>query len=282
MIVLVACMETSEVVADPNAAFASLPDSYKIVPAIIDEASGIADSRMNPGCIWVEQDSGSPPELSLIDKKGNFVKKIYIKGAENRDWEDMTIAAGPEKDIPYIYVGEIGDNGRRHAQSSFYRFPEPVFAMDTIVKWDRISFVYPDGPRDAEAFLVENNTKDIYIITKTEDQSRIYKLPYPQNIKDSNTAVFVGELSFKGAVSAAISEDGTEIIIKTYKNLYYWKKPNEESISAALARDPVKLGYKKERQGEAICFAKDGSCFYTLSEKPMFASAVSLCCYKRK
>lgn len=279
---IVGCMESPELSGNSDAVFEPLPSSHRIDPGKIDEVSGIADSKINPGYLWVEQDSGAPPELALIDKEGKFLKKVFIKNAMNRDWEDMTIGPGPEKDIQYVYIADIGDNGRRHTQSYFYRFPEPAIATDTVNSWEKIFYVYADGPRDAEAFLVDNNNLDIYIITKTEDRSRIYKLGYPQSITGINTAVMVGELPFKGAVSAAVSNDGTEIIIKTYKKLYYWKKLKEESIGSALAKDPVNLGYKKEKQGEAICFANDDSCFFTLSEKPIFASAVSLCCYKRK
>jgi hypothetical protein len=280
LVLSISCLEPSGIDADKNAPFESIPDLYKLKPGHLNEVSGMADSRINAGYIWTEQDSGAPPELALIDKKANFVKKISIKNADNRDWEDMAIGPGPEKDIPYVYIADIGDNGSRHTQSFFYRFPEPGISTDTVINWEKISYVYADGPRDAEAFLVDNNL-DIYIITK-ENKSRIYKIPYPQSIEQTNTASFVGELPFKGVVSAAISDDGTEIILKTYKKLFYWKKPKEENIGTALSRPFINLGYKREKQGEAICFAKDGSCFFTLSEKPMFTSAVYLQCYKRK
>ena len=269
-------------VVDNSAPFEQVPESFKIVSGVIDEASGIAESKLNPGYLWTEQDSGAPPELALIDTKGNFVKKVFIKNAENRDWEDLTIGPGPEKDKPYIYIADIGDNGHRHALSYFYRLTEPAVSTDTVLNSEKISFVYTDGPRDAEAFLVDHNSLDIYIITKKENRSRIYKLAYPQSTQHIDTAFLVGELPFKGAVSAAVSDDGKEIIIKTYKKLYYWTKPKDENIASALTRHPINIGYKKERQGEAICFATDGSCFFTLSEKPLFASEVSLQCYRRK
>ena len=47
-------------------------------------------------------------------------------------------------------------------------------------------------------YLVENSSKDIYIITKQDSPSRIYKIPYPQDTGATNTAVLVGSLSFGG------------------------------------------------------------------------------------
>src|SRR6187401_2247814 len=76
--------------------FADTPASVPIRAGFIDEASGIADSRLNAGFLWVEQDSGNPPDLSLLAYDGTISKKIYIKGIQNRDWEDMAIAKGPD------------------------------------------------------------------------------------------------------------------------------------------------------------------------------------------
>ena len=62
----------------------------------IKEASGIADSKMSPGFLWVEVDSGNPPRLYLLSHDALTEKKVYIKGATNRDWEDIALAAGPD------------------------------------------------------------------------------------------------------------------------------------------------------------------------------------------
>ena len=165
---------------------------------------------------------------------------------------------------------------------AIYRFIEPITGTDTVSNWDKISFQYPDGSHDAEAILLDNSTKDIYIITKRDAKSKIYKLSYPQSTTFINTADSVGELSFTGAVGAAISPDGTELLVKTYTNVFYWKRKAGESIATALQRTPVTLDYIAEPQGEAICFKRDNSAFFTLSEKPSIIASVSLNEYLRK
>ncbi|HVG41581.1 MAG TPA: hypothetical protein VM888_08205 [Chitinophagaceae bacterium] len=259
--------------------FVSSPAGSHVAPGIIDEASGIADSRLNAGSLWVEEDSGNPPQLYLLQHNGSLLKKIYINNAQNRDWEDLTLGAGPTDDLNYLYVADIGDNDSKYSSYNIYRFPEPPATADTVHNPDKLTFVYPDGAHDAEALVVDNRTKDIYIITKRGSKSKVYKLPYPQSTKEVNVAVFVMGLPFDGVVSAATSKNGEEIIIKTYTGLFYWQRKSSETIETALARARTVLPYKLEPQGEAVCFKSDNGGFFTLSERR--SSAISLNFYKR-
>jgi len=262
--------------------FEAMPVAKPLTPSVIDEASGIADSKANPGYLWVQQDSGNPNDIALLSQDGILLKKINIKSVINRDWEDMTTAMGPVAGAQYIYLADIGDNAMTASQYFIYRFTEPVSAIDTVLNCDKITFQYPDGSHDAEAILVENISKDIYVITKQDSPSRIYKIPYPQNIGAINTATLVGTLSFTGVTGAALSGDGKEILVRTYNSVYYWNRTSSQSVEQALAGSPVTLDTQFEPQGEAICFKNDNSGFFTLSERPAIIAAVNLNFYKRK
>jgi len=82
-------------------------------------------------------------------------------------------------------------------------------------------------------------------------------------------------------VGAAISPNGKEILVKTYTNLFYYSRKNNEDISETLKKEYSKIGYIMEPQGEAVAFANNNSGFFTLSEKG-FSNAVSLYFYPRK
>jgi hypothetical protein len=247
------------------------------MPGIVDEASGISDSYANDGCVWVQQDSGNPPDLYLLKHNGTFLKRLHLKGAVNRDWEDLVVSTGPAAGR-YLYIGDIGDNNAVYHLYHIYRLPEPKATMDTVSVFDKLSFEYSDGPHDAEAFFVDNKSLDIYVITKRQSASIIFKIPYPQSTTITNTAFPVDTLPFTGAVSAALSPDQEELIIKTYTRLYYWNKKKTETLEDMLKQSPREIGYEVEPQGEAVCFRKDNRGFFTLSEK---ALAVSLNYYKR-
>jgi hypothetical protein len=256
----------------PVAQFEPTPLSQPLMP-IIKEASGMADSKANPGYLWVEEDSGNPAQLYLLAHDGKVLKKIFIKAAVNRDWEDMSLSGSD------LFIGDIGDNNQDHSDYTFYKFPEPLATADTVRNFETIQFKYPDGAHDAEAFLIDPETSDIYIITKRDDPSQIFKLAYPYTTQ--STVTRVGVLPYSGVTSAAISADGKEIIVKTYTALYYYSHTKDQSISQSLQKDPVQLHYVMEPQGEAVSFAIDHSGFYTLSEQAFFSS-VSLNFYKRK
>ncbi len=247
---------------------------------MIDEVSGIADSKLNKAALWIEEDGGKPAQIQLLQYNGSLLKKIQIKNAVNRDWEDLALGAGPTNNASYLYIADIGDNNVQYLNYNIYRFPEPAATIDTVYKWDKINFSYPDGAHDAGALLIDNETKDIYIVTKKEAAAKVYKLSFPQSTTNSMISEFVTTLSFTGVVSAALSNDRKELIIKTYAELYYWQLAKGQTIESALQKTPVKLSYKQEPQGEAVCFKNDGSGFFTLSEKSM-APSVFLNFYKR-
>jgi hypothetical protein len=270
------CLKTSAASDTPTSTI--IFDSIPVIKKInfdINETSGIADSKLNPGYLWAQEDSDTPTQLYLINHDGNRVKKIYIKNVINRDWEDMSLTGND------IYIAEIGDNNLIYPTYNFYKFPEPLASVDTVYDASNIRFVYPDGSHDAEAFLIDPDTNDIYIITKRDQPSKVYKLTYPYSTTAINTLRFAGNLNYNNVVSAAISPNGKEIIIKTYTNLFYYTRNNNESISETLKKTYSKIGYLIEPQGEAISFAINNSGFFTLSEKG-FSNAVSLYFYRRK
>lgn len=252
-----------------------------VAAGVVDEASGIADSYTQKDALWVQQDGGNAADLALIGYNGTLIKKIKLEGITNRDWEDMAVAAGPQPAKNYIYIGEIGDNNAAYASCAFYRFLEPTVTTDAVSEIETIRFTYNDGPRDAEAFFIDGQTKDIYIITKRETQSRLYKLAYPQSTTNNNTAQFIATLPFNTVVSAAIANNGQELLVKTYDKLLYWKTGASKSFAELLQTTPLQLPYTMEPQGEAVCFANNAKDYFTLSEKS-FAPAQALYYYKRK
>jgi hypothetical protein len=253
----------------PKALFDSLP-VVKQLSSVVNELSGIADSKINPGYLWGQEDSGHPNEIYLIRHDGTVVKKIYVKGIANRDWEDMSLADDT------IYIAETGDNARVYTNYRIYKFAEPSMNTDTVSAVQTINFTYPDGSHDAEALLVDES-KNIYIITKSDNPSKIYKLAYPYGT--NNTVSLMGSLSYGGVVSATMNAN--EIIVKTYPALFYYKRQKNQSIEQTLKIDYISLPYVLEPQGEAVSFANDGSGYYTISEKG-FGTTVNIYFYKRK
>lgn len=238
----------------------------------MNEASGIAASRLNNGYYYSINDSGSPAEVYMIDSLGHYCGKISLEGLENRDWEDIATGPGPDSTKTYIYVGESGDNRTKHNHYFIYRFEETINLKDLSKPFsikenaDKIRFHYPEGKSyNCEALLLDPSSRDIYLPTKG-DYSTVFKLSYPQSTSEEMTAESIVTLPIKKVTAGDISFDGKEILIKNYERIFYWNKGILSTDETLSKIKPTIVPYLKEPQGEGIAWSLDGQAFYTLSE----------------
>lgn len=290
-LLLILCISCTEMIT-PKDSFNDSQDLGVIENKEINEASGIVASYQNKGLLWTHNDSGDKNRIFSIDANGKGTREFYLAGAANRDWEAISMVTFPEGS--FIYVGEIGDNDASHSESAIYRVLEPEIAVstpqsNTLQNVQKITYKYPDGARDAEAFLIDQTSKDIYIISKRESSKRLYRLAFPQSYSQTMTAEFVQELTFSVGsgtpfyiTDANMSVDNKEIIIKNYLQIFHWRRNTNESIPDALKRVPTTLPYTAEPQGEGVCFSQDGLGYYTISEEGPNKIPVKLYSYKRK
>ncbi|MGD8306278.1 MAG: T9SS type A sorting domain-containing protein [Ignavibacteria bacterium] len=247
----------------------------------IDEASGLAASRKNENVLWLHNDSGDLNRLFAMNTSGEHLGIYTIVGATNRDWEDIAVGPGPASGEHYIYIAEIGDNNAVYDTKYIYRVLEPVVDDEqspvkvNITDVDIISFEYPDGNRDAETMMVDPLNNDIYIVSKREDEVRVYQLAYPQSTSSTITATHVETLELKAGLSTPgswtvagdISFSGLEILIKTRAHIFYWQRNEMDDLWDAFSVSPDTLPYTEEPQGEAVAWAPDSRGYYTVSEE---------------
>ena len=116
----------------------------------LDEVSGVVASRVHQPNLWVHNDSGGEPAVTLIAPDGASLGTYTLDGATNVDWEDIAIGPGPQPDTSYLYVADIGDNASARDPVVVYRVPEPANAPDgsggTLSGVETISLRYPDHP----------------------------------------------------------------------------------------------------------------------------------------
>jgi hypothetical protein len=253
--------------------FGERVDRGRIEHPQLDEASGIAASRKNPGVLWSHNDSGDANRIFALNENGQHLGIFTIVGATSRDWEDIAVGPGPADGESYLYIGDIGDNESHFDLKYIYRIPEPRVDASgapvdsALAGVETIAFRYPDGNRDAETLMVDPLTKDIYIVSKRETNVRVYRAAYPQSTTSVNILEHIASLNFTLAVAGDISADGLEILIKTYANIYYWPRTPTQDVPQALAEPPLAVPYEPEPQGEAVCWQADGGGYYTVSEE---------------
>jgi hypothetical protein len=254
----------------------------------INEASGLAASRKNLNVLWTHNDSGDLNRLFALDIHGKHLGIYQVASFQARDWEDIAIGPGPEEDTDYLYIGDTGDNTTSHSLYYIYRIVEPDVESnqapkDSIIAEENIETIiykYPDGPRDAEAVMVDPVSKDIYIISKSDSTANVYLAQYPQPIGEISTLEYVITLNIPYIVAADISISGEEILLKTYTNIFYWRRDPTGIMRQVLLTAPATVPYSIEPQGESVCWAGDNSGYFTVSEE-LFGIQASVYFYPR-
>ena len=272
--IILSSIEAQEKFLDPI--FGDRIDLGIIEYAPINEASGISASRKNPGVLWTHNDSGDPNRVFAFNTHGEHLGVYYIDGAGALDWEDMAVGPGPDSGVQYLYIGDIGDNQSQRELKYIYRVPEPDVDSNqtpvdtTIYGTEIITYKYPDGKRDAETVMVDPLTKDIYVVSKRENNVRVYLAQYPQSTTDTLILEHKVTLDSTRITGGDISPSGFEILLKTYYNIFYWQREPGQEVWETLENEPLIVPYIWEPQGEAVGWEpKEYGGYYTISEERM-------------
>ena len=81
----------------------------------LNEISGIDDAFH--GVYFSINDSGDDSFVYLIKDDGSVLHKMFVSGAENIDWEDLS------SDGDFLYIGDIGNNRNQRKDLMVYRVP---------------------------------------------------------------------------------------------------------------------------------------------------------------
>ena len=253
--------------------YLTAPEAVGLVdtPAI-SEASGLVAGRADPTLLWIHNDSGAP-EMFALDDTGRLQATVELTDVTAGDWEDLAVGPGPDPEAAYLYVGDIGDNENRRDLLTIWRLREP--SLEGLPDGgllqagaERLDFVYPDGPHDAETLLVDPISGSLYVITKElSGRSGVYRVEWDDPQPVTARLVRTIDLGVGGlATGGDITPDGGVIAIRTYGDVRLWTRPAGSSVEEALAGGPCRGPLAVEPQGEAIGFAPGGLGYYTISE----------------
>lgn len=225
--------------------FAS-PPSAAFSSSEIDESSGIIKSRRYPNIFWTHNDSGDTARIFAIHEDGKLVTEVKVAGAENVDWEDITMGEQGQ-----IYLCDIGNNkGKARDDVAIYLIPEPNPDTDKSVEVIRkIQFRYKSLSRiDAEACFFASGK--IYILTKhRQPLTELYRL---DPAKEDQVAEKIAEYPMMGMVTGAdVSADGKRLVVLTYMDVHLFEKPKGNDNYLAGVHKTIDLFFG---QAEGIAF----------------------------
>jgi hypothetical protein len=247
----------------------------------ISESSGLVASRSTPGAYWTHNDSGDGPFIYAFDTHGDSLGVFRVTGAQARDWEDISIGPGPQRDKSYLYIGDIGDNDQQRSEIIVYRVAEPVLngpkspknRPEVTEPAEAIRLRYPDGKHDAEALIVHPTTGNIYIVTKVVlVNPGVYEAAAPFDSGKLITMKRIGEVRvpsvFGGVITGgSISPDGRRVALCDYFQGYELVLPARSTNFDDIWKQRM-TGFDlgKRKQGESIAYRLDGKALLATSE----------------
>ncbi len=257
-----------------------------VASGALTEISGIVASRRTNGVYWVHNDSGDTARVFAIGADGRDLGEFVLSGATAIDWEDIAAGPGPAAAVASLYLADIGDNGGSRAAVQIYRVPEPAVnpaaapgPPRTLGDVEHVALTYPDGPHDAEAFLVDPITGELFVVTKdlVGGVARVFRAP--ADLAGGSTSVLtqVATLSLgigRGVTGADVTPDGDVVALRTYFSVVLFPRPAGQSLARAFShascpgKAPAFGGRTPaaESQGEAIAFTHDGRGYVTVGE----------------
>jgi hypothetical protein len=223
-------------------------------PRIV-ESSGLAVSRRHPGVLWTHNDSGDAARLFAVGRDGRVLATLAFAGVEARDWEAMATGRD-DRGRPALFVGDIGDNQSLWPSITVYRVAEPARLRDATVRVRRYRLRYADGPRDAEALLVDPRSNRLYVASKDLAGGGLYRAPARLRTDRVNVLRRVAAVP-PLVTDGAFAPDGRVFVLRDYQEAYLYAAPGRRVGGVVL---PLQV------QGESIAVEADGRAVLAGSE----------------
>jgi hypothetical protein len=243
---------------------------FHIHDSRIDEASGIARGVASRGVFYVQNDSGDSARFFAVDASTGRTHAVYaVPNAANHDWEDLAVARDAAG-TPSVWLADIGDNDAARREVQLYRVDEPpvdTSRFDVAARThspDVWRLRYPSGPANAEALAVAPGGR-AYVITKADSgRSAVYRVPLRPDARHVQLLQRIGSITFVShgglvpaslqvlATGAALSPDGTLLVVRTYTDAYAWHVRHGD-IAGAIRHRPVRMTIPLQQQGEGVC-----------------------------
>ncbi len=244
------------------------------LPSELSENSGII---IYDNLIWTFNDSGGRNVLYGFNFKGEIEKKIEIKDAPNRDWEDIA------QDKRNIYIGDFGNNSGMRKDQTIYKIKKSNIGKKSKqkVKSKKIEFDYVNQihytyqgqrtPFDCEA-LVEFNDA-LYVFTKdwSGRTTTVYKMPTKKGEYKIDP---IAQFNVDGLITGAdISPDKSKLVLSGYKNYkpILWIFENFESNRFFEGKQMhFELDTIFDAQTEGVCFWGNDSILISCEQTSSF------------
>lgn len=233
-------------------------------------------SRSRDSVIWTLNDSGNEGVIYALNFSGELLAAYEVRGAENRDWEDLATGPCLEEAAPSscLYIADTGDNNGTRESVRIYVIPEPVVAPEqgpavrqTHQRAREIRVRYPGGHPDVEAMAVEPDGTVLLVTKGRRGNVQVYRIRRSEMTDGSVTATLAGTIGFapqralgRTPTGAAVAPRGDRLVIRTYTELFFYRLLDDGGLE--LEGEPCFIG-PIEPQGEGVDFLDERAVLLT-------------------
>ncbi len=258
LVLLLVVVVVASLVQDAQASQGS-EAPHEVVSTIADEriteSSGLALSRRYPDLAYTVNDSAHEAQVFAVRvSTGEVVGVTTLRGDGLRDVEALAL-----DDDGRLWVADTGDNRNARRDTALYVLDEPGRG-DHDVTPTRYPLSYEeDESPDVEAVVVRDGT--VLLVSKGLLQGDVYEVAVDDLDESGRVeASLVGEEAPLMVTDAALTPDGTHVLLRTYI-----------SVVVARAGDPalapvVTIPVTGLQQGETIAVEESGRSFLVGSE----------------
>jgi hypothetical protein len=232
-----------------------------VTDARLAELSGLVVA--DPTSFWAIVDSGRRTVAYRVDRATCAVTGTRTAPIDPNDAEDL--ASGPDG---ALWVADVGDNDR--TRDTVAVIVLPARGAPTLHR-----LVYPDGPHDAEALLVDGAGRPVIVTKEGGFGTGVYRTAEPPDGAGPTPLVRVGSVALPASdatsgplgalgsrlvTGAAATPDGKVVALRSYTDA--WLYPvRDGDVAAAVTGSAVRVPLPDEPQGEAIAFGPDGTLY---------------------
>ncbi len=226
----------------------------------VEESSGLAHSRQQPGLWWTHNDSGHTNHIFPMSETGQALgPPVEIEGAVNVDWEDLATDGRGQ-----LWISDLGNNRNRRRNLKVYILDEPlpvdgVFPASVPVK-RTLRVRYPDQDAfppelrnfDSEGIFVRDQI--LYVLTKhrSDADTKLYRL-----VDDGGEAEQVLEYiqtfpDIGMVTGAALHPDGKRLAVLTYTGVWLFETDGQTERFLSGRRSNILTAFRAWGQVEGI------------------------------
>lgn len=207
----------------------------------ITESSGLAVSPTHSGVLYTHNDRGNAPELYAVDADGATLAVLGITGAPEGDWEDLESTPDGR-----LWIGDIGDNDLDRASVNVLVVQEPESLTSQDLTAEVYALVYPDGPHNAEALMVDDTA--VYVVTKERDGGGIYSVPREELSTEESAELRRVADAPRFVTAASFASDGEHFALRNGSRAFLYESLDDP--------EPEEVRLPRAPQGESMVYLR--------------------------